>query len=163
MKIFLKLLGLAFLALLAVIIVVPFIFDPNDFKDDIETLVKDKTGRQLNIEDPMEISLFPWIGVEIGRASLGNAKGFGAAHFVKIESAKIKVKFWPLFSKELEVNTITLYGLDLNLQTIKTGASHWDDLTDAGAAETTPQTPPKSLSKTSKTKTTESTATDIPT
>jgi AsmA protein len=44
----------------------------------------------------------------------------------------IRVKLLPLFSKRLEMDTVTVHGLNLNLARDTNGRSNWDDLVKAG-------------------------------
>ena len=39
-----------------------FVFDPNDYRDRIESEVEKRTGRSLAIEGELSLSVFPWIG-----------------------------------------------------------------------------------------------------
>lgn len=139
----LKILLTTIVSLILLVIVaavaLPFIIDPNDFKPQIQAAVKDAIGRDLTIDGDLSLSVFPWIGVSTGELSLSNAKGFEDTPFAEIEASDIKVKLIPLFSKQLEVNRITLKGLMLNLAKNKQGVSNWDDLTgDKKAAEKKP-------------------------
>ena len=118
------------LILLVVIIAIslPFIIDPNDYRDEIVTAVEDATGRKLNIEGDLKLSVFPWVGIELGKMDLSNAAGFGDKPFAAINSAAVRIKLVPLFSKELVADTITLDGLQLNLAKNAQGVTNWDDL-----------------------------------
>jgi len=116
------------LLIVVLVIVAPFIVDPNDYREQIQSAVKDKTGRDLSINGDMSLSVFPWIGVGIKDVSLGNAKGFKPSQFAEIQEASVKVKLLPLLSKQVEVSTIVLSGLTLNLAKNKQGQSNWDDM-----------------------------------
>jgi AsmA protein len=116
------------LLIVVLVIVAPLIVDPNDYREQIQSAVKDKTGRDLSINGDMSLSVFPWIGVGIKDVSLGNAKGFKPNHFAEIQEASVKVKLLPLLSKQVEVSTIVLNGLTLNLAKNKQGQSNWDDM-----------------------------------
>ena len=35
-------------------------FDPNDFREEISTSVKNQTGRDLTIEGDITLDIFPW-------------------------------------------------------------------------------------------------------
>ena len=48
-------------------------FDANDFREDISKAVKESTGRDLVIEGEIDLKLFPWLAVELGHTTLGNA------------------------------------------------------------------------------------------
>lgn len=123
------------LAVLAAVVVTVFV-DPNDFKPQIAKFVEDRTGRSLAIDGDLKLSVFPWLGLQLGTTSLGNAKGFQAAEFARIEKVDINVKLLPLLRKELEMDTVVLHGLQLNLEKDKQGHTNWDDL--AGSGESAP-------------------------
>ncbi|TVO77079.1 MAG: AsmA family protein [Sedimenticola selenatireducens] len=116
----------------AAVIILPMVVDPNDYKDEIITQVKEQTGRDLKIAGDLKLSVFPWLGVDIGGLELSNAKGFGDKPFAVVNSAAVRVKLMPLLSKQLEVDTIGLEGLALNLAKSKSGATNWDDLAKEG-------------------------------
>lgn len=128
------------IALLAVIIVVaalvlPRVIDPNNYRDDIARLVKEKTGRDLTIAGGIGWSVFPWLGVEIGAVRLSNAKGFGEEPFALVDAAQVRVKVLPLLRKEIEMSTVVLDGLQLRLARDKSGRTNWDDLMKPAAAK----------------------------
>lgn len=121
-------------------------FNPNDYKDDIITLFKENTDRQLSIPGDISLSLFPWIGLELGKIEISNAKGFGKQPFAKMSHMQVRAKFWPLLAQRLEADTIVIEGLKLNLAKNKHGISNWDDLIkdkSQAKAETTAQSPSK--------------------
>lgn len=121
------------LLIVAAVIILPMVIDPNDYKDEIVTQVKQQTGRDLKITGDLNLSVFPWLGVEIGGLELSNAKGFGEQPFAVVSSAAVRVKLMPLLSRQLEVDTVGLDGLVLNLAKSREGATNWDDLVQAGA------------------------------
>ncbi|MDY7001372.1 MAG: AsmA family protein [Thermodesulfobacteriota bacterium] len=115
--------------IIAATIIVILTVDPNDYKDEIAEVVKEKTGRDLTFKGDIELSLFPWLGVELGAVSLSNAPGFGDEPFAQIENADIKVKLLPLLSKDIQIKGIKIQGLSVSLGRNKKGVSNWDDLT----------------------------------
>lgn len=119
--------GLAALFVVAIIAVSLF-FDPNDYKDEVRDLVREQTGRELDIQGDISMSYFPWIGVEAGPATLSNAQGFEPPHFARIERAGVKVKLLPLIRRQVEVDTIILNGAHVNLARNAQGVSNWQDL-----------------------------------
>ena len=64
--------GLFGLIVIALVLVVVFV-DPNDYRDDIQKMVEQKTGRALTLGGDLKLSVFPWIALETGPASLGDA------------------------------------------------------------------------------------------
>lgn len=117
--------------LLVVGIAITLLFDPNDYKDDIEKAVRDATGREFAIEGDLAFSLFPWLALDVGRTTLGNAEGFGDEPFFQVEGASLSVKILPLIlSDELAIGTASLESLRVNLAVDSTGRNNWDDLAE---------------------------------
>ncbi|MGX9364787.1 AsmA family protein [Desulfoplanes sp. PS50] len=108
--------------------------DPNDYKDDIAAVVTRETGRELSIPGDISLSVFPWLGLEMGRVSLGNAPGFSDQVFAGIDKAELRIKIMPLLKKEVRIGTIVLDGFQLNLEKKADGTTNWADL---GKKETT--------------------------
>ena len=132
MKSFLKFagigLGVLILLLVAAIIIVPIVVDPNDYKDRIVGLVEKQTGRQLKIKGDIGLSVFPWLGVKLGAVELGNASGFEAPLFAEMKQLQIRVRILPLLSKRVEADVLTVRGLTVNLERNRDGRANWDDL-----------------------------------
>jgi len=133
-KIILYTIGVLVLLVVVAAVAATVFINPNDYKDDIVKVVHDKTGRELQLKGDIKLSLFPWLGLELGQTRFGNAPGFGAQPMASVESVDVKLKLLPLLRKEVEVDTIVLDGLKLNLQRNKAGVTNWDDLVSAGAA-----------------------------
>src|SRR5713226_3231107 len=117
-----------------VIAVVAATFDPNKYKPEIVAAVKDKTGRTLAIEGNLGLSFFPSIGIAVGKVSLSEPDS--SRIFARVEQAKISLALWPLLSKRVMVDRVTLSGLALDLVQSKGGKTNFEDL--AGAAGSTP-------------------------
>ncbi len=117
---------LALLVLAAVVLA--FTLDPNDYRDRIETLVEERTGRELAIEGEIGLSYFPWLGAEVGRARLGNAQGFGPDPFARIEAIDVRVRVLPLLWGEVAVGSTVLRGLEVRLARDEQGRTNWEDL-----------------------------------
>ncbi len=105
------------------------LFDPNDFRDDVAEAVKERTGRELVIEGDLDVSLFPWLAIEMGKTQLGNAPGFGNEPFLSFDRARLSVKVMPLLlRREISVGSAELDALSLNLQVKRDGTTNWQDL-----------------------------------
>ena len=118
------------------------LFDPNDYRDDIAAEVKLATGRELIIEGDVEVSIFPWLAIEIGSTRLGNAAGFGDEPFASFERVRLSIRLMPmLISRKLEVSTADVDKLRLNLAVDSNGRSNWQDFIDASEAMATAPVP----------------------
>jgi AsmA protein len=129
--------GLIGLIVVALVLVVVFV-DPNDYRDDIERMVEQKTGRELTLSGDLKLSVCPWIALEAGPATLGDAPGFGPEPFVSIKEARVGVRLLPLLRGKIAVGNIKLDGARIRLITDESGRENWADL---GKSETPPATP----------------------
>ena len=114
-----------------------YLVDWNDFKETIQNQVKKQTGRELTIAGDLSPSVFPWAGISIGEISLANADGFGDQSFASIRGADVKVKLLPLLKREINVRTVQLSGLQVDLQRAADGTTNWDDLLQSTTTTTT--------------------------
>ncbi|MGZ8238129.1 MAG: AsmA family protein [Methylobacter sp.] len=128
-KIILSTIAAMALLLIAVVSILPFVINPNDFKPEIIAAVKDKTGRELTLDGELKLSLFPWAGISTEKIALSNAPEFQDRPFATIEEGNIGIRLLPLLSKKVEISRIVLKGLVLNLARNKQGLTNWDDLT----------------------------------
>ena len=146
MRTLIKLVFLLVIIIIAGLIALPFVVDPNDYKQEISSQVEKATGRTLTLDGDIALSVFPWIALELGPLSLSNAKGFKADNFAQVQAAEIRIKLMPLLKKQLEMDTIILDGLVLNLEKNKQGVTNWQDLsgeTKASTADKEPDTKAK--------------------
>ena len=142
MQLLIKALGIGVAVIAAVLAVgallLWLLFDPNDYRDDLAALVEERTGREFAIEDDLTLTFFPWLGVETGGLHLGNAAGFGDADFAIASSVVMRVRLLPLFRGRLEIGTVVLDGLELNLARNAGGMNNWSDLLDSSGAGAAP-------------------------
>jgi len=85
------------------VIILPNIVDPNDYREELSAIVKDKTGRDLSLDGDLEISVFPWLGVKTQGLSLSQPEGI-EGDMLSVATAQLRVKFAPLLSKKVEVD-----------------------------------------------------------
>ena len=107
-------------------------FDPNNYKDTIAAKIKEQTGRTLNINGDIDLTLYPWLGINVESISLSNAANFGDTPFLETKTIKARAKLLPLLRKELEMDTLILHGAKVNLARDAKGVNNWDDLVDSG-------------------------------
>ena len=119
--------GIVVLAVVAAIILVNT-FDPNSLKDNLQAWVEENTGRRLDIERDIELSLFPWFEVQTGGISLSDDPAFGQRDFIRIETMSAGVRVWPLLRRQVELGSIALDGVELNLGVDSSGRGNWSTL-----------------------------------
>ncbi len=123
--------GIVVLIVVALVALVA-LFDPNDYKGEVQTQVASATGRELQLSGPLTLSLFPWLGVQAENVRLANAPGFSDPDMASLRKLDARLRLWPLFRGDIEIGRIVIDGLVLNLERREDGSSNWDDL---GAAE----------------------------
>lgn len=136
------LLGSAALLLLGVVLVVAVVtlVDPARYRTAIVDAVQRSTGRTLTLDGDVGLKLLPCCAVELNQAALGNPAGFPAEPFVRIASARLAIRLWPLLTKrEIEIGTVRIEGLEANLLGRKDGTNNWSfaDTTTAPASDAT--------------------------
>jgi len=136
-KIVFAVLAVFLIVVVAAAVILPIVVSPNDYKPQIVEAVKQHTGRDIVIEGDIGLSVFPKIGLTLGRTSLSNAKGFKAKTFASVDAVNIHVALMPLLDKEVEMDEVVLDGLTLNLQKNKSGITNWDDITAASSTTET--------------------------
>ena len=132
-KIIFGIIGVFVLLIIAAAVILPMVVSPNDYKPQIVEAVKDKTGRDLVIDGDIGLSVFPKLGLTLGKTSLSNAAGFKGKTFASVDAVNIHVALMPLLDEEIEMDEVVLEGLNLNLQKNKSGVSNWDDIAAASS------------------------------
>ena len=114
--------------IILLLIVIPFFFDMQGYKPWIEQEVSKAIGRPFTIGGNLKLSLFPWAGLAFSDLHIGNADGFTEKDFVYIKSFDVKVKFFPLLSKDIQVKQFVIAGLKIILEKNKDGRANWQGL-----------------------------------
>jgi len=158
MKAFGKILGLVLLGLLLVIVALGFalthLFDPNDYKDEIRQIARDKAHIELTLNGDIGWSLFPWLGLELhdaGVATLANPK----QPFADLQMLGLSVRVLPLLRREVQMSDVRVEGLNLRLDRDKNGHGNWEDIGKTAPIAKQADTPATSTAELS-------TATDSP-
>jgi AsmA protein len=110
-------------------------FNPNDYKQQIIDLVKEKKERTLTIEGDIKLSFWPKIGADLGKIAISEHKG--SAEFASVNSAKVALAVLPLLKKELVVDTVYVDGAKANIIKYKDGTTNFDDLLSKDEEEST--------------------------
>lgn len=121
-------------------------FDPNQYLDQIGASVKKATGRELKLEDPVEVALFPKPGIKTGRALLLDDPAFGPEPVLSVESASLSIALEPLFDGVLAIEDVSFSGARLRLVRSLDGRGNWEPAPEKGAKQpeqgVTPLPPP---------------------
>jgi len=102
------------------------LLDANDFKSQIVDYVKTHKQRELVLEGDIHVTWFPQLGLQTGKLSLSERNS--SRKFASVENTRLYVAWWPLFTKQVQVERIVLDGVHANLQRHPDGSSNFDDL-----------------------------------
>jgi AsmA protein len=145
MKAFGKILGLFILGLLLIIVALGFalthLFDPNDYKDEIRKLVRDRAHVELTLNGDIGWSLFPWLGLELHDASVATLTE-PSKPFADLQMLGLSVRVLPLLRKEVQMSDVRVEGLNLMLTRDENGHGNWEDIGKVPAAAANPAQPP---------------------
>jgi len=121
-------LGVVVLVVAITALVLPLLIDPNDYKQEIGSVVHAQTGRDLGIAGEIEWSVFPWIGLDLSDVSLSNPPGFGDQPMLTAGKVSVSVRLMPLFHGALEFGSVELSDLTVHLQRKPDGITNWGGL-----------------------------------
>ena len=99
--------------------------DPAQLTQLLSSTVKANTGRNLKIAGPIKLSFFPNLAVSADQVSLSNAAWASNPNMVDVQNIALMIKWLPLLSKKIEVDSIALNGVILTLQSNKAGVGNW--------------------------------------
>ncbi|WP_426150563.1 AsmA family protein [Pseudomonas sp. DC3000-4b1] len=143
MKTFGKILGLGLLGLLLILVALGFalthFFDPNDYKDQIRALVRDKAHVELTLNGDIGWSLFPWLGLELHDASVATLAR-PQAPFANLQLLGLSVRVLPLLRREVQMSDVRVEGLELSLDRDAQGHGNWEDIGKPLPTQGTPAT-----------------------
>ena len=131
MKAFGKILGLVLLGLLLIVVALGFalshLFDPNDYKDEIRQIARDKAHIELTLNGDIGWSLFPWLGLELHEASVATLTT-PTQPFADLQMLGLSVRVLPLLRREVQMSDVRVEGLNLRLNRDKQGHGNWEDI-----------------------------------
>ncbi len=125
----LNVLGALFVVMVAAVVAAVVVLssaDYNQFKPDLEKLVKDATGRDLVVQGDLELTISLNPALSVSGVTLSNADWGRDQPMIKLERLDARVAVLPLFSGKLDVEYILIDGLDLLLETDGKGLANWE-------------------------------------
>lgn len=117
--------GLVLLGVAALVGVISFV-DGAFLKNRLQRQMKEDYQRTLVIEGTPKLSLFPSFVLDLGKTRL--TESASDKEFVSIESLRVAVRLMPLLGKTVQIDTLALSGLKLNVVRAKDGSMNFEDL-----------------------------------
>lgn len=110
--------------LVAALLVLRFVIDPNDFKGEISSLVKQASGYELTLQGDLSWSFYPVLGFQSESVTLAAAAD--QPPLLTLRSLALGVQLIPLFDRQLKVEQLQLEGLNAQLQVDAKGRANWE-------------------------------------
>ncbi len=130
MKTVLKWVGLAVVCLVVIVIaallIIPRFIDAKHFREPLQKMVSEASGRPFSVGDDVRLSLFPWAGVSFSDLRLGNPAGFAEPDFVTIKAFDVRVKLLPLLARKIQVDRLVVSEPRAFLVTDQNGRVNYD-------------------------------------
>ncbi|SDT22423.1 AsmA protein [Halopseudomonas xinjiangensis] len=124
-----KIVGLVLLSLLVLIVIALFIvtrlFDPNDYKEQIQQAARDKANVELTLGGDIGWSLFPWLGIELGDVTVAPLEQPDQP-LAQVGSMGLGVEVLPLLRRQLRMSDVILDSVTLNLVRDAEGNGNWE-------------------------------------
>lgn len=122
MKLLLGLVALVVVLVVAGGAILATLFNPNDYKPEIVQLAKEKAGVSLQINGEIKWSVFPWLGLELNQIK---ARFDGQPELASLNQAQLAVRLPALFAGKVEMQSIVIDGLQLNLVQQNPQQNNW--------------------------------------
>jgi AsmA protein len=136
-----RILGIVIVALVVIVVAIPFFIDVNQFRPKLETQLTSALGRPVTVGN-LKLSL--WSGsVEADNLSIGDDPAFSKTPFLTAKSLGAGVEIMPLLtSRKVNVTAITIDQPEISLLQTPEGKWNYASLGSKSAPAASPQTAP---------------------
>ncbi len=132
-----RILGLLVVLLGVGLVILRLMFPP----EKVKQIVLDYAQNTLHREVSFDSVSFNLIGVTLNQFALSEDSSFAQGTFVKADRLSVKAALGPLFKKRIEIASVYLDGLDINIQKNKDGSFNFDSLLPADSASAANEKP----------------------
>jgi AsmA protein len=129
--------GAVVAVLVIAIVAIPFAVPTETWKTQIESRVTAATGRELRINGPVRLSLFPAVAVVANDVTFANAPGAREPQMATLAKLDVHVRVLPLLSGNIAIDRLVLDKPVIHLEVDHQGKPNWD----FAAAKATPDQP----------------------
>ncbi len=129
------------LLFLGIIVVLPMVLDPNDYKDKISDLLYEQSGFRLEIPGDITLHISPRLDVlfSLGQVRVLAAPGLSETPLLSSEEARVELSLFPLLKeKRLVVQGVQLHGVYCYLIRDKAGRGNWEVVQSSVPAASSP-------------------------
>ncbi|MBR3632252.1 MAG: AsmA family protein [Elusimicrobiaceae bacterium] len=123
--------GVAAVLLVAAFFTLKAIFPEEKIKSIIQTYAQNTLKREITFSDLS----FNLIGITLKDLAISESTTFEQGTFIRADNVVVKLKLKPLLKKQINISTVGLKGLQINLIKDKEGKFNFEDLTQSSTTE----------------------------
>jgi AsmA protein len=112
--------------LLVILVALPFLIPMESYRGPITDAASNATGRIVQIEGDLRLTIYPELGVSVGDVSVSNTEGAREPQMVSIGNLVVGVRVMPLLSGNIEVARLVLDEPVINLEVAANGTPNWE-------------------------------------
>jgi AsmA protein len=113
--------------LILVSVIVKIVFTKEKLLSMLVPRIETALNREVEIDD-VSVSIWGGLGVDVEGMKVQNNPGFIQQELFKFDRLSIRVKFWPLLRKRVELKKLILENPEINLEKTTQGISNFEDL-----------------------------------
>ncbi|MFQ5695392.1 MAG: AsmA family protein, partial [Terriglobia bacterium] len=110
--------------LLVVLLLAPYVLSIDRYRPAIVEQLKKETGRDVEIEK-IRLHFLPSLHVQVVNFRVKNPRGFPAGDTAAIESVDVGLAFWPLLRRQVEIGSVGVRNVEVNLLTDERGRTNY--------------------------------------
>ncbi len=122
---------------LATLLALPYVVSLDSVRARAIAAAETALHRKVEI-GAMRLQIFSGLGAGVERLVVHNRGGFAAPALLSAERASVKVAFWPLLSRRVEVRRLELRGVTVTVERDAAGRLSVEDFLSAGRRESAP-------------------------
>jgi uncharacterized protein involved in outer membrane biogenesis len=105
-------------------------YDYNKLKPHIAQMVKDATGRKLNLGGKVDLTIGFSPALVVTDIAFGNASWGSQPEMITVRRLQAQVRLLPLLKREVKVKNISLAGVEVLLETDSKGRGNWNSIAE---------------------------------
>jgi uncharacterized protein involved in outer membrane biogenesis len=113
-----------FVALLLIVLAVPYFLNVDRYRDTISDALAKQTGRKVTL-GPIHARLFPGAGVTVSDLHIGNPTGFPTGDLLSADEIGVNVALAPLLHGTIHVNSVDIVRPKLTVLTDSSGKNNY--------------------------------------
>ena len=124
-------------SLIAVVLLLPYVVSLDAVRARVIAAAESNLHRKVEI-GAMRLQIFSGLGAGVDKVVVHNKPGWETPALASADRVSVKLSFWPLLSRRVEVRKIVFEGATLTVERDSAGAMNIDDFTSAGSRPSEP-------------------------